>query len=439
MTETDYQKSGTASLKKQIFSVMIITENKSLVLSNEDITNLYFIEDIFKFCMVGTMTFNDRYNILEYGPFTGNEKIALIYSVEGSPETNTRRELIFDIWKIGRIQQLGPGIKEENENLITMYFVDPFFSGFNLRKYSRSWQDEYYSTIMKEILNNMVFFKEGGRRFNVEESENKTDFIIPYWNPQTAMRWLMRRAKGKESGTSGYLCFNNTKGGFSHNLVTLNYLLADRGNTIDKDYYHFTSAKVSSDNKILEWWISGLDRNSNAMLRGGVWKGSNFETKKLINKEFVYSDGADNTVMLGRKTLYNRMDDTFSSNVMVGDSSSLGDISYSDWAKRYNMQFIVNFIVEGHEKRYAGQQIEVEWPSWIRATGNSVVFNDVLKGKYLIKSVTHSFNPGSTFYYKQRLVLIKNAYSNIKSKILYDSKITNLFQEQVLKNIILKG
>jgi hypothetical protein len=438
MAETDYLKTGHVKLKKQIFSIMLITENESIILDNADIVNLYFIEDIFKFCMTGTLQFNDRYNIMEYGPFTGNEKIALIYSVEGKPKTNRNRELVFDIWKVGKIQQVGPGMREESENLITINFVDPFYAGYSLRKYSRSWQDTSYSDIMKDILNNMVFFSAGNLTFNIEESSNKTDFIIPYWNPQTAMRWLMRRSKGKDSGTSGYLCFNNSRNGFSHNLMTMNYMLLDLGRTIDKTPYSFDSRIISDENKILEWWISGLDRNSNAIIRGGVWKGYDFQTKKLMNHEYVYSNGSDNTVMLGRKTLFSKIDDTMSSNVMIGDSSDdvIDNISYNDWAKRYNMQFIVNLIVEGHEKRFAGQQIEIKWPSSARVLGNQVPFSDLLKGKYLIKSVTHSFNPGSTFYYKQRLVLIKNAYANVRSKMLYDAKITNLYQEKNVANIV---
>lgn len=435
--KTEYDKQQV-TLKKQIFTVMLITENENLVFNNADILKLYFIEDIFKFCMTGTITFNDRYNIMEYGPFTGNEKLAIIYSVEGQPKSNRSRELIFDVWKVGRIQQVGTGLRETDENLITMHFVDPFYAGFSLRKYSRSWMDTKYSDIMKNILNNMVFFRDGGRKFNIEESSNKTDFIIPYWNPQTAIRWLMRRAKGNESGTGGYLCFNNTENTFSHNLVSLNYLLLDLGRTLDLETYKFDSSQVFYKNKILEWWISGLDRNSNAIIRGGVWKGYDFQTKKLMNHEYVYSNGSDNTVMLGRKTLFSKIDDTLSSNVMIGDASDdvIDNISYNDWAKRYNMQFIVNLIVEGHEKRFAGQQIEIKWPSSARIIGNQVPFSDLLKGKYLIKSVTHSFNPGSTFYYKQRLVLIKNAYANVRSKLLYDAKITNLYQEKNLADII---
>lgn len=432
MPQTEYDKQQV-KLKSRIFTVMLITENENIVLNNADINKLYFIEDIFKFCITGTITFNDRYNIMEYGPFTGNEKLAIIYSVEGTPQSNKSRELIFDVWKVGKIQQIGTGMREVDENLITMHFVDPYYSGFSLRKYSRSWQDTKYSDIMKDVLNNMVFFKNAKIKFNVEDSSNKTDFIIPYWNPQTAIRWLMRRAKGQESGTGGYLCFNNTENTFSHNLITLNYLLLDLGRTLDIENYNFDTAKIFKKNKILEWWISGLDRNSSPMLRGGVWKGYDFDSKKLLNHEFTYSDGADNTVMLGRKTLYNKMDDILSSNVMIGESDYdlIDNISYSDWAKRYNMQFIVNLIVEGHEDRFAGQQINIEWPSWARTLGNNVPFNDLLKGKYLIKSVTHSFNPGSTYPYKQRLVLIKNAYYNLRSKILYPSKVTNLYQEKI--------
>lgn len=437
MAQSDYTKKRSVELKKQIFNVMIITEKQPIVLNNADIVELYFIEDIFKFCIVGTIKFNDRYNIMQYGPFTGNEKLAIIYSVEGSPKSNRNRELIFDIWKVGKIQQIGTGVREEGENFITMSFIDPFYSGYNLKRYSRSWSDEYYSNIMRDILNNMVKFRISDMPFNIEESSNKTDFIIPYWKPQTAMKWLMRRAKGKESGTSGYLCFNNTNQGFSHNLLTFNYLLSDTGKTLDNIPYSFNKGEVSARNKILEWWISGIDKGSNSVIRGGTWRGFDFNTKKLLDNEYVYSDGSDNTMMLGRKTLYHKLDDKDSSNIMMGDMDNdlLDNIAYNDWCKRYNMQFILNIVVEGSEERFAGQQIRIEWPSIVRNTGNQIPFNDLLKGKYLIKSVTHSFNPGGTFPYRQRLVLIKNAYTNIDSQILYKAKQTNLYQEGNVQQI----
>lgn len=433
--QTDYQKKEQVELKKNILSVLLVTEKQPIILNNADLVELYFIEDIFKFCMMGSITFNDRYNLLQFGPFTGNEKIVLIYSIESKI-----RELVFDIWKVGRIQGIGTGVREESENIITIQFVDPFYNGYSLRKYSRSWSDKHYSDIMKDILNNMVFFKNANGTFNIEKSQNKTDFIIPYWNPVTAMRWLMRRAIGEQTGTSGYLCFNNTDKTFSHNLVSFNYLLSDLGRTIDPVSYVFDKGEISAENKILEWWINGLDRNSNSILRGGTWKGYDFSTKKLLNYEQVYSFAADNTICLGRKTLYPQIDDLLSSNTLIGDNNNdiLQSIAYNDWAKRYNMQFILNIVVEGHEKRYAGQQINIEWTTGPRKLGSLAQYNDLFKGKYLIKSVTHTFSPGSTYPYRQRLVLIKNGYTDIDSKVLYKAKNQNLFNEATVKKEILR-
>lgn len=431
-TKTDYTKTGKVTLKKEIFSVMFITENDNILFNNADISEILFIEDIFKFCMSGTITFVDRYNMLEYGPYTGNEKIVLMYSIG-----RKTRELVFDIWKMDKIQMSGAGINEAVENMITLHFVDPFFAGLNLRKYSRSWTDTRFSDIMRDILNNMAFYKEANRKFNIEQSTNKTDFVMPYWLPQTAIRWLGRRAIGSRSGTSGYLCFNNTREGLQHNLVTFNYLLEDVGRTLDRNAYKFQDPEISADNKILEWWMNGIDRTSNNIIRGGVWKGYDIRTKKLLNFDYIYSKGADKTVMLGRKTLYPQMDDTFSSNVVIGDNSNelLENIAYNDWAKRYNLQLIVNLIVEGNEKRYAGQQIDIEWPSMFK-TGDKVQYNDLFRGKYLIKSVTHSFSPSTILQYRQRLVCIKNAYHNAKSRILYKAKNTNLYQEGDVQQII---
>jgi hypothetical protein len=426
---TDGKSKGQVELKKGVYSIMLITEAGNAILLNEDVYDFYFIEDIFKYSMVGKLIFNDRYNFFENGPFTGQEKIALIYG-KGESDKN----MIFDIWKIGRISQAGPGIRETSEQMIELYFVDPYYAALSLRRYSRSWSDEKYSTIMRDIINNMMFAKDTGFDIILEESSNKTDFYIPYWTPRTSLSWLCKRAKGARSGTSGYLVFNNTLNGFTTNVVTMNYLLADVGKTVDKKPYRLQSDIVSDENKILEWWISGLDRTSNQTLRGGYWRGHDFLTKSFLQVGYNYSDASKINMMLGRKTLYQRIDDLNCANWTPGDSDieTLADVAFNDWSKRYNMQFIVNLVVEGDEKRFAGQHIEVEWPG----LKGSEKMNDALKGKYMIKSVTHSFKAGKTYPYTQRLVCIKNAYHNSKSVMLHDSDVTNLYSEGKQANIL---
>ena len=221
---------GQVELKKGVYSVMLITEAGNAILLNEDIYDFYFIEDIFKYSMVGKLVFNDRYNFMENGPFTGQEKVALIYG-KGDADQN----MIFDIWKIGKISQSGPGIRETSEQMIEIYFVDPYYAALSLRRYSRSWKNERYSDIIRDIMNNMLFVSDTGFPINIETSSNRSEyFYMPYWTPRTALSWLSKRAKGSRTGTSGYLIFNNTVNGITCNAVSMNYLLGDVDATVDR-------------------------------------------------------------------------------------------------------------------------------------------------------------------------------------------------------------
>lgn len=109
--QTDYQKLRQVELKKGVITVMIIAESGNAIIANEDIYKIFFVEDIFKFSIAGKLIFNDRYNFLEAGPFTGQERIALIYG-----EGESDRNMVFDIWKVTKISQSGPGIRETSEN-----------------------------------------------------------------------------------------------------------------------------------------------------------------------------------------------------------------------------------------------------------------------------------------------------------------------------------
>jgi hypothetical protein len=411
---------------KRTFSVMLLLENRPIIIDGSDVISCYFVEDIFRNSMSGKLVFQDRNGLQEFGAFSGNEKVIIIYGY-GDKDRN----LMFDIWKIGKMQQSGGGVRTQEQVQMEITFVDTFFPAFQLKRYSRSFTEQRSTDIIKYILNEMIFINTTDVQIAMEDSKTKLDFIMPYWTPRMAISHLMKRSKGSITGESGYLCYANTDDestGVKMNVVTLNYLFSDIARTIDPQRYVLTSKDVNYKNKILEYWMTGLDRNSNAKLRGGSWKGYNFLRKKLISDDLGYSDGIKKSMLLGRSSLYGPIDDISSNISMSGenDVDLLEATSYSSWVKRYSMQFVLNVIVKGDENRFAGQQIEIAWPSFLQQQK----FNEVLQGKWLIKSITHHFGPGRDYPYIQRLVLLKNAFNKMNTRYLVEAQQRNITTEK---------
>jgi len=386
----------------EILSVIISLESGPISINAKDIQSVYFIEDIFSYCMKGKLTFLDMYGLMEHGPLTGNEQITIIY---GEDED---RQLIFDIWKVSKVQQTSP-TDMTAENLMEIYFVDTVFELYTMKRYSKSFTGLKKTTdIIKEILKNIIGHKN--KSINIEDSTTDiTNFIIPYWNLMESISWLLKRSQGKDSNTSGYVCYNSTEEGFRTNIYSLNTLFGNK-NYLEDEIYTFEGDQAKK-NKVLNWWISGLDKHSTKVIRGGKWKGYDSATKSFLNLEYTYEDGIADSVLLGKKSLYNDISDINTVNRIMGEKSleSLQDTVYSEWVRRYCMQQVVNVYVRGHERRYAGQQIKIQWPS----TERHQIYNKMLEGKYLVKSITHMFSGGSNFPYRQRLILLKNAYSDI--------------------------
>ena len=404
-------------MKKQeftgTFSVVISLESQDVIIDNQDIMNCYFIEDIYSYCISGKLVFFDKYGLMEHGPFTGNEQITIVYGIEED------RQLPFDIWKLSKIQQ-STITDPTSENLMELYFVDTMFELYTLKRYSKSFNGKKHTTtVINEILKNMM--KIDNKRINYEESSNYiTNYIIPYWTPMEAIGWLCKRSKGSESETGGYLCYNNTKNKFNTNIYTINKLLDDK-NYIDPTPYIFEGS-MDKKNKILDWSISGIDKNSTKILRGGNWRGYNSQTKSFLNLDYRYSDGIEDTILMGKKSLFNDIsEETVNKYIGESDINTLENVVYSEWVKRYSLQQVVSIVVAGNEDRYVGHQIEIQWPSI-----KSINYNKMMKGKYLIKSITHMFVGGGNLGYMQKMLLIKNAYSDIDMISLFPSTKTNI-------------
>jgi hypothetical protein len=414
------------TLKKGVYSIMILMETGPIILDAAAIVSCYFIEDIFKNCMSGKLTFQDRYGMQELGGFSGNEKVIIVY---GTGDKN--RELMFDIWKVGKINQQTASGRTQESALIEITFIDTFFPNLNLKRYSRSFIQENTTDIIKWIINKIMLVEKTNMQLSMDDSNTKLDFVMPYWSPRIAINYLMKRSKSIKTGEGGYLYYHNTqdqKRSMQLNVKSINYLLADVDRTLDPVAYVMSSEDLTIPNKILEYTMTGLDRNSNAKIRGGSWKGYNFLRKKLIEQDLTYSEGIDRTILLGSTSLYGKIDDITSNISISGEPNQdlLKNVSYSEWTKRYNMQYIVTITVEGNEKRFAGQHIQIAWPSYLKQEK----FNKALEGKYIIKSVTHHFGPGQNYQYMQKLVLIKNAYHRMNSSYLMQAINKNITQER---------
>jgi hypothetical protein len=396
-----------------VFSAILVTERNTLIIPATDIAELYFVEDMFKQCMVGKIKFIDRVGLQEFAAFSGSEKINIVYSVE-----RKTKNLVFDIWKVGKISEMSAA-KREQQSFIEITFVDPFFAPYTIKRYSRSFVDMKVSEIIRYILETMMFMSDSGAEFEIEESLNRMSFVMPYWTPRQALLYLLPRARSARTGEGGYITFNNTnsdKVNLKSNILSLNYLFSDALNTLDPTTYKMEDKDSSSRNTILEWYMTGVDRNSNSKIKGMTFNGYDFTKKKILTNTLEYSDGVERSILLGKNSLYGPIDDPNSYIMTTAEPSEdrLDNIIYTNWVKRYSKQNVLNLIVEGDENRYAGQMIEIEWPSRLQQE----VFNQSLRGKYLIMSITHSFGARNKFPYVQRLTLLKNAYHNMESEWL---------------------
>lgn len=406
----------------QNLSVKIaIDESRVGILNSQDIVECWFIEDIFSFTMYGKLVFYDNYGLVEKGPLTGTEIISLTYGVEEV------REVTFHIWNLKNIVQVS-NVNPTDVAMIEVHFVDTSFYKMTVQKYSRSFPTEtLYTDVVEHLLKKMIGWTDTG--INVEKSKNSLEdnWVMPYWNVSETIKWILKRSIGKDSGTSGYLCYNNTYKELAVNVRTLNWLFGDQNFVDDTDYF-FQSGDPADQNKIFEWWINGVDHATMGIVRGGVFRGFDSSQKKLLQQPFAFSDGISNTVLHGKKAIFSDLTDYTSSQMTFGEATleNLQSVIYHEWVRTYSLQNMVNIIVQGNEKRYCGHQIQIKWQSIDKV---EQLWQKQLEGKYLIKSITHNFVGGGAtggMNYVQRVVLLKNGYQDSDSKSLLNASKFNL-------------
>lgn len=398
------------------FVVILQTDAGQVVLNSEQVREFYFIEDILSFCVTGKLVFTDNNGIFEFGPLTGNERLGVIY---GSSD----KEWTFSVFKMSRIEK-NSSTDESSSQTIQLFFVDTTFYNLNFLSFSRSWKDEKITDIVQDISTDMLGITKWDKKEKIKESMDF--FYMPYWSPNLALTWLLRRSTGTQSKQPGFCFYNNSKG---TSLVTLDTLLSqtklmtlgDR----DDGKYVFTDSSLILFNKILGWSLSGIDTIAIKRLSGDTSMGYNTLSKSFLIEEHTYSKSLKNHTVLGKYSLFpdHSNEKSVFTHTMEDTAKKMNTLFNNQWIKLYDQQQTLSITVRGHEERFCGGMIEIIWPS---ADALTTKYNKSLSGKYLIKSITHYFSGYNKPAYAQKMVLIKNGCENSDARFLMKSTKRNM-------------
>lgn len=393
------------------FSVVLGLDAGRMLLDSNNIKQLYFIEDIFSFSVVGKLIFTDDRGIFEFGPLTGNETLTIIY---GEDETIEKSFYIYKLSSVNQLSQTNP----ENDNVIELFFVDNTFYPLNFIQFSKAWKDEKTSDIIKDISTEWLNIEKW------EKWENSNEvlkyYYSPYWTPKTNISWLLKRSSGNNYKTSGYLFYNTIQGS---NFITFESLLNNKKllkiSKDDDGLYYFQDYNLFSYNKILSWNMTGLDSIGLKSVAGGTRFGFDSDSKQFLKQQYTYKESVKKNTILGLKTLFPDYSESKVDNKNLGDNNikTIDNIFNNNWVRKYNLQQCISIIVRGHENRKPGELIEIKWKS----KNPNEIYNKNLSGYYLIKSITHTLSGYNKPIYTQKMVLIKNGYEDSYAKNLLKS------------------
>jgi hypothetical protein len=389
------------------FSVLLKrgeSKESELMFDPSDIIELNIVEDIFNYCMSGSLIFYDKLGWTEQLEIVGFDPIIVIYK-ESDVEVK-KMFIVYHYEAIVEELQQSTGVKKAK-----WYLVEPIFNTLINKKYSKAWgENKKGSDIVKDICKNILEVDDKSYK-NFEETKEKFDnFYIPYWTVSEAINWISCRCSGSKSDLPGYLFYSNSQG---INFVTIDSLFTSstREKNEDGTTIKYKMAGLNDDtNKILNWYVNPPDITSLKYLCGSTKIGYDFENKEIINQSHTYKDMINKYHIFGKTTLFRDISDTNTNiNIVCEDTPDiLNNLILHDFILRYIRQLSVGIVVRGESTRYAGMIIDVEWKS----TNEQNITDKMMEGLYLVKSITHQFTTGTnvTPPYRQLLTCIKAGY-----------------------------
>ena len=406
------------------FAVTIYGNTNTIIMDNDDIRELYFVEDIYSYLKSGCLTCRDTRGLAEFLPLVGNERININYGTNDGGQGYKTKKFDFNIVKIDEIENTG----NKQRHLLKFFFIESPHKRLHMEKYSRSYKCMTYTDIAKDILERHAGMSYGEFLNSEGNPEILQYFYTGLKSPAQCVEWLLSRASSDMSGQPGFLLYSSTQDdSLPYNLRSLETLLQQSSLMppyTDPEYYSIQSGNQYDINKILKYTIGRPDHKSLERMMSYTGIGFDIKRKRYLKNTYSYMDALGRFTCLGDYSLFDVGKNAIlsSSQELTGEFEELAimqNIYFGDWIKRYCLQHTVSIMIEGHVDRYCGGMISILWPT----SSDDELFDKNMDGLYLVKSITHSFCPLQKPIYTQKMILIKNGYNSSDGTLTAAAKV----------------
>jgi hypothetical protein len=419
--------------ENKLYSVDIDIQIESHTKKKLDLTNIFteleIIEDMTNFTHVGSIDITDTIGLKEFLPLIGLEKIKIRFR---TGEGFSYWENDFVVIKLGSESPLTEARKHRK---IKIYFASNELWNNYSRKYSISYKNIPISSIITNVFNNQLKYKKS---LDLEETLDNINFVIPYLNPLTTISSLMKLAISKKTNDSGYFfyenkdefCFKSLSNIYQTEILKDKQLLLD---TLSTNEGKDLSGYIGLVNHFEVIKTLDIIEDSKKGSIGSTLLTFDYATKSFMKRTIDHEKYQNKySWNIGKQTIYKNGTLNFEASVeefknyivdrMIRTVDFQNSINFASKAKLNNRRIYSgisnNSIVvnkAGDSDLTCGKIINME----CRSSDENTKYNNMLNGKFLIRSCRHII--GTSSGYSQVCLLTKDSYSrdtkNITKKI----------------------
>jgi hypothetical protein len=140
-------------------------------------------QDMYLGFMAGEMLVTDGLDMIAQSKAHGGEYIYLHFEV---PEQKITLKKAFRIYKIGKRSP-----SDSSQKYVIYFMSDELFTS-HTKKISKAYKDDTVSNMALDIMKSYLKIPE--KRIFIDQTTEKTSYVIPNWRPLEALNWLASRA-----------------------------------------------------------------------------------------------------------------------------------------------------------------------------------------------------------------------------------------------------